>query len=105
MLTDPFKYYLIVKSILSDESNRDRFDEWYKSDHMPKALLQLGAESGRRYWSDSDPLVHYAIYLFTEIDRPRRVKAISDGVGGILTHEFNVTWPGVVRTREVIVSA
>ena len=98
------KFYLVVKSTLVDLKDRDGFDEWYRTDHMPKALVQLGALAGRRYWSDTDPSVHYAVYRFADIDRPRQVKARSDGPGGVLTHEFDAAWPGVSRTREVLVA-
>lgn len=98
------QYFLIVRSVVPP-ARRPAFDHWYRTDHMPKAMVQLGAHTGRRYWSDSEPGVHYAVYGFKDIETPRQVKRRSDGPGGTLTHEFSTTWPDVVRTREVIAAA
>ena len=96
------KFYLVVKADIGEGTNRDAFDHWYATDHMPKALTSMGAEKGWRFWSASEPRTHYAVYRFADRERPTAIKATADGPGTPNTLEFNRAWPGVPRTREVL---
>lgn len=98
------KYFLVVRSVVP-AAHRGAFDDWYRTDHMPKSLGPLGALGGHRYWSDSEPSVHYAFYEFSDIETPRAIKRRFDGPDGLLMNEFSATWPDISRTREVIVLA
>ena len=37
------KFYLVVRADIGEGTNREAFDHWYATDHMPKALANMGA--------------------------------------------------------------
>jgi len=93
--------YLVVRSVVPDTATRPPFDHWYSTDHMPLAIARLGALRGWRFWSESDPAVHYACYEFAD------VRTLSERMNSqelrSLVAEYDRVWPtGVTRTREVI---
>ena len=92
---------LVVRSVISDPSLREPFEHWYRTDHLPRAIADLGAEKAWRLWSDSDPGVHYAVYRFADM---ARLKAGMGSAGfQALVADYDRTWPaGVMRTREVL---
>lgn len=98
------KFYLVVRADIGAATNREAFDHWYATDHMPKALASMGAEKGWRFWSSSEPRLHYAVYRFAGRERPAAIKATADGPGTANTLDFDRAWPGVIRTREVLES-
>jgi hypothetical protein len=93
--------FLVVRSVVSDPSLRARFDHWYATDHLPRAIVDLGADKGWRLWSDTEANVHYAVYRFADMDR------LGQGMGSdrfkALIADYDRTWPGgVTRTREIL---
>jgi hypothetical protein len=64
--------FLVVRSVVSDPSLRARFDHWYATDHLPRAIVDLGADKGWRLWSDTEANVHYAVYRTADIATPSR---------------------------------
>ena len=93
--------FLVVRSVVSDQSLRARFDHWYATDHLPRAVADLGVEKGWRLWSDTDARVHYAVYRFASMDRLE--KGMSSDQFKSLVADFDRTWPaGVTRTREIL---
>lgn len=70
---------------------------------MPDAVKSLGAEKAWRYWSLSDPSLHHAMYQFAD------QAALDRAMGGAdlkrLAADFDRDWPGVTRTRELLVLA
>lgn len=94
--------YLVVRAIVSDAALRDGFDHWYSTNHAPLAVTLLGAQSAWRFWSITEPSVHYAVYRF-ENEASLRSGMESDAVARLLG-EFDSAWPAsVTRTRELIV--
>jgi hypothetical protein len=91
--------FLVVRSVVANPADRAEFDHWYSTDHMPKALAMLGAVKGWRYWSETDPQVHYAVYRYSSIGA---LTNRNDGNRKALMAEYEAMWPGVTRTREIV---
>ena len=93
--------FLVVRSVLSDPSLRARFDHWYATDHLPRAVTDLGAEKGWRLWSETETNVHYAVYRFADMGRLRQ--GMNAEPFKALVVDYDRTWPaGVTRTREIL---
>ena len=92
--------YLIVRAQV-DPSVRDRFDAWYRDEHLPDAMEAFSPLSAKRGWSELEDNVHIAFYEFSSL-------AAADGIMGsdkiaALIKEFDRHWLGkVTRTREVV---
>lgn len=92
--------YLIVRAEVT-EADRDAFDRWYETEHLPEAKAAFQAQSACRGWSDVTEGVHIAIYEFRDLAEARNTVA-SDGIKKLIA-EFDQVWQGrVQRTREVI---
>ena len=92
------KAYFVVRSIV-EPPLRQRFDQWYSSDHLPMALSEFKAERCWRLWSALDAGVHYAVYQFAGMARLDTALA-SDGFKRLVA-DFDAAWPqGVSRTRD-----
>ena len=63
----------------------------------------FGAEKGWRFWSETDPSAHQATYRFA--DRAAVDRALNSAGMKALIAEFDRAWPGIPRTREVLVLA
>jgi len=90
---------LVVRSVVRNAADREGFDLWYATDHMPKALALLGAVKGWRFWSETDPAVHYAVYRYASLDA---LTNRDDRNRKALMAEYEQAWPGVTRSREVL---
>jgi hypothetical protein len=93
---------LVVRSVVARPEDRPGFDRWYRTDHMPKAIAWLGAVEGWRYWSATDPSVHYAVYRYPSLEA---LHTRDDANRRALMAEYEAAWPGVSRTREVLLPA
>jgi hypothetical protein len=95
--------FFVVRATVTDPASRKAFDEWYHREHMPDAVKTFGATKAWRSWSASDPAVHVASYEFAD------QAALDRGVSGEalkrLVADFDRAWPGVPRTREILVLA
>ncbi len=92
--------YLIVRAEVA-EADRDAFDHWYETEHLPDAKAAFRAQSAYRGWSDVTPGVHIAVYEFPELTHARAIAA-SDEIKALIA-EFDRVWQDrVQRTREVI---
>jgi hypothetical protein len=89
--------FFVVRAAVSDPAKRQAFDTWYSREHLPDAMKSFGAVKAWRYWSDTDPSLHHAMYQFT--DKTALDRAIEGPA------DFNLDWPDVTRTREVLVLA
>lgn len=80
------------------EDDRDAFDRWYETEHLPQARAAFRARSARRGWSDGG--THLAIYEFAD---PASARAVigSDEMRALIV-EFDRAWPAVRRSREVV---
>jgi hypothetical protein len=94
------KAYFMVRAQVPNESERAKFDQWYATHHLPLAMEKFAAENGWRFWSRSDPAVHYALYQFKDMTTLRNVL---DGPGfKALIADFDRAWPHVTRSRDLI---
>jgi hypothetical protein len=92
--------YLIVRAEVP-ETDRDAFDHWYATEHLPDAHGAFKALSAKRGWSDLTPGIHIAIYEFPDLTRAREIGS-SDYIDALIA-EFDRVWQDrVVRTREII---
>ncbi|MGI9522410.1 MAG: hypothetical protein ACR2PG_12255 [Hyphomicrobiaceae bacterium] len=96
------KGLFVVRAVIEDPSNRERFDDWYQHDHLPDALTAFGAQRAWRAWSSKDPSVHTAFYEFESGEAAAAIEdseAIKD-----LIADFDRNWGDAVkRSREVLV--
>jgi hypothetical protein len=93
----------VVRATVADPAKRAAFDVWYSREHLPDALKSFGAVKGWRYWSATDPSLHHAMYQFA--DQSGLDRAMADPDMKRLIADFDRDWPGVTRTREVLVLA
>ena len=95
--------YFVVRATVSDPAKRAAFDAWYSREHMPDAVKSFGAQRAWRHWSLTDPSAHQATYQFT--DAASLDRATSGEHLKRLVADFDRDWPGIPRTREVLVLA
>lgn len=93
----------VVRATVADPAKRPVFDAWYSREHLPDAVKSFGAQKAWRYWSLTDPALHHAIYQFP--DEAALDRAVNGADMKRLVADFNRDWPGVTRTREVLVLA
>ena len=95
------KAYLVVRAVVTDPSDRARFDQWYRTEHLPDAIKAFSATGAWRGWSSLDPSVHTAYYEFESLDA---VRAVAEGPTiKPLIAEFDRCWgTRVTRTREIV---
>jgi len=92
--------FLIVRAEVP-EADREAFDRWYETEHLPDAVKAFKAVSASRGWSDVDPGVHMAFYEFQDLARVRAV-ASSDEIKEMIK-EFDRNWQDrVQRSREIV---
>ena len=96
------KAYFMVRAQVPSECERTKFDQWYKTHHLPLAMDTFHADKGWRFWSRSDPSVHYAMYEFKDMATLRERLDSSDFK--LLIADFDQAWPGVTRSRDLIES-
>ena len=92
--------YLIVRAEVP-EADRDAFEKWYQTEHLPDAKKAFGALSARRGWSDVTPGVHIAIYEYHDLAHARE-KTNGEEIKALIA-EFDRVWQGrVTRERQII---
>jgi hypothetical protein len=94
------KAYFMVRAQVPNESDRPKFDQWYATHHLSFAIDKFPAEKGWRFWSHSDPSVHYALYQFKDLAALRH--ALDSPGFKLLVDDFDQAWPGVTRSRDII---
>jgi hypothetical protein len=99
---DANKAYLMVRALVADAADRPKFDHWYATQHVPMAMDRFRCEKSWRFWSRSDPSVHYALYQFADL---ATLRARLDAPGfKELVADFDQAWPQVPRTRDLLES-
>ena len=93
------KAYLAVRAEVP-ETERDRFDHWYATDHLPWALREFGARRAWRCWSHSDRAVHVAFYEFDSVETARAATA-ADKIKPLVA-DFDRVWGERVPRRRAI---
>jgi len=94
------KVYFMVRAEVANELDRRKFDQWYGTHHLPLAMDKFHAEKGWRFWSRSDPSVHYALYQFSDMATLRNRLESPDFK--MLVADFDQAWPQVTRSRDLI---
>jgi hypothetical protein len=94
------KACFMVRAQVPSVSDRAKFDHWYATHHLPLARQKLHAEKCWRFWSASDPSVHYALYQFSDVATLRNRLESPDFK--LLVADFDAAWPHVTRTRDLI---
>jgi len=90
----------LVRAVVA-EPLRQKFDQWYATDHLPWACRIFKCEKAWRFWSAVEPGVHYAAYLFA--DKTACDAALGSEEFKVLVADFSRTWSeGVTRTRDVL---
>jgi hypothetical protein len=90
----------MVRSVV-EEPLRQKFDHWYSTDHLPRALSDFKSEKCWRFWSTLDAGVHYAVYQFA--DRAKLDAAMKGEAFKALVADYDRNWPtGVTRTRDFL---
>ena len=90
------KATFIVRAVVAVDQ-RDRFDHWYSTDHLLRALKDFKAEKAWRGWSKVEEGVHYAFYEFA--DMARLDAALKSDAFKALVADFDRNFPqGVSRT-------
>ena len=92
--------YFMVRAQVANESDRAKFDRWYETHHLPLAMDKFRAEKGWRFWSRSDPSVHYALYQFKDVAAMR--ERLDSPDFKLLVADFDQAWPHVARSRDLI---
>ena len=93
------KAYLAVRAEVP-EAERDRFDHWYATDHLPWALREFKARRAWRCWSKSDPAVHVAFYEFNSVEDAKAATG-SDKIAPLVA-DFDRVWGERVKRRRAI---
>src|SRR5262245_54222104 len=64
--------FILVRSVVPNPDDRKPFDHWYETDHLPLILSKINMTQGWRFWSHSDPSVHYALGEFSDMNELHR---------------------------------
>jgi hypothetical protein len=91
----------MVRAELRNEGDREAFDSWYETEHLPDALKAFKAERAWRCWSETTSLVHYAFYEFADVPAARSV--LNSQAINVLSAEFDRLWGSrTARRRELL---
>jgi len=83
------------------EGDRERFDHWYATDHLPWALRAFAARRAWRCWSRTDPTVHVAFYEFDSVEAAEAATA-PDTIAPLVA-DFDRVWGDrVIRRRAIL---
>jgi len=80
--------------------DRERFDHWYATDHLPWALRAFGARRAWRCWTRIDPAVHVALYEFASVEAAEAATA-PDRIAPLVA-DFDRVWGDRVTRRRAI---
>jgi hypothetical protein len=91
--------YFIVRAEVRT-IDRDAFDRWYETEHLPEAIGAFAALSAWRGWSAEDASVHLAFYEFPDLATARA--ATTPEKLAPLIAEFDRNFPEVTRSRDFV---
>jgi len=92
--------YFMVRSVVANEADCAKFDQWYGSHHVPLAMEKFRCEKAWRFWSRVEPSVHYAMYQFRDMGALK--ERIDSADFKMLVADYDKAWPNVTRTRDLI---
>ncbi len=92
---------LIVRARLTNLADRQQFDRWYGTEHLPSGVKQFKAQRGWRAWSRTNPLVHIALYEFPSVEEAENI--LDSAALAAQIAEFDRVWgTAITRTREIV---
>lgn len=93
--------FLVIRARLTNLADRQRFDDWYRTEQLPSSIRAFKAERGWRAWSKTNPLVHIVLYEFPSVEEAETI--LDSPALAQQTAEFDRVWgTGIVRTREIV---
>src|SRR5258708_40303382 len=91
---------LIVRARLNNLADRQKFDTWYRAEHLPSGVRPFKAQRGWLCWSRTNPTVHIALYEFPSVEEAESI--LDSAALAAQIAEFDRIWgPGVTRTGEI----
>lgn len=92
--------YLIVRAEVPAD-DREAFDHWYETEHLPDAKAAFNVLHAERGWSETEANAHFAFYEFPDLAHAEAATG-SDAINALIA-EFDRVWQGrVIRTRNVV---
>ena len=94
--------FVLVRSVVANPDDRKPFDQWYQTDHIPLVFAKIeNVNRIWRFWSKSDPSIHYSLSEFADIGEFERA-AGSEGFKYIVA-DYDRAWGArVTRTRDLL---
>lgn len=93
--------FLVIRARLTNLADRQRFDDWYRTEQLPSSIKAFRAERGWRAWSKTNPLVHIVLYEFPSVEEAEAILD-SEALAGQIA-AFDHFWgTEVTRTREIV---
>jgi hypothetical protein len=94
--------FILIRSVVANPDDRETFDRWYGTDHLPLIFSKVPeVRNNWRFWSRSDPTVHYSLGEFPSMNDLQRA-ASSEGFKHVIA-DYDRTWgPRVTRTRDIM---
>ena len=94
--------FVLVRSVVANPDDRKPFDHWYHTDHIPLVFSKIAnVNQAWRFWSKSDPAVHYSLSEFSNIGE-FQAAASSEGFKHIVA-DYDRAWgERVTRTRDIL---
>jgi hypothetical protein len=94
--------FILVRSVVANPDDRKAFEHWYQTDHIPLVFSKIeNVNQIWRFWSKSDPAVHYSLSEFPNMSEFQRA-ASSEGFKYIVA-DYDRAWgTRVTRTRDIL---
>ena len=94
--------FVLVRSVVAKPDDRKPFDNWYQTDHFPLVFSKIAnVNQAWRFWSKSDPAVHYTLSEFSNMSELQRA-ASSEGFKYIVADYDPARGTRVTRTRDIL---
>jgi hypothetical protein len=91
----------MVRAKVPNSGDREAFDHWYMTEHLPLAIKTFEPEQAWRCWSLSDPAIHYAFYRLADYKQAEALIGFEKMKP--LIADFDRTWGDrVQRRRDVL---
>ncbi|MGM0583993.1 MAG: hypothetical protein ACQEUZ_05025 [Pseudomonadota bacterium] len=80
--------------------DREAFDNWYETEHLPEAYAAFACNAARRGWVEGEPPHHLAFYEFDSAGAAETAVA-SDAMKTLIA-DFDRAFPHIRRSREIV---
>ena len=93
--------FLVIRTRLNNLADRQRFDDWYRTEQLPSSIETFEADRGWRAWSRTNPLVHIALYEFSSVEKAESI--LDSAALAARSGAFDSAWgTSTSRTREIV---